>query len=94
MCQEEGCVGLEPTNQAPRKATDYFATDVWHRTTGSMQYYITDMQNKALKDEAPLDALFIRDGKWVCVSDLPMDHRFRSTLATYSKIQGETNVSA
>lgn len=74
MCQEEGCVGI-------RKPTDYVATAVWHRTTGSFDYYIKRMQEKAHAANAPLDALFERDGKWTCVSDLAPDHRFRKTLA-------------
>ncbi len=77
MCKEEGCVGV-------RKPTDYVATDVWHRTTGSLQYYITRMQEKAFADNAPLDALFERDGKWTCVSDLAPGHHFRQTLKNHT----------
>lgn len=83
MCQEEGCIALKPTDQ--RKATDYFATDVWHRSTGSFDYYIKRMQEKAFADNAPLDALFERDGKWTCVSDLAPGHHFLTTLAIATK---------
>jgi hypothetical protein len=62
---------------------EYKALAVWHRMTGSRQYYIDDQQARAAATKAPLDALYEvieaggnRTGKWRCMSDLPPDHHF------------------
>ena len=59
------------------KPCEYIATAKWHRNTGSYQYYITAMQERAAATNAPIDALFCRGDKWVCVSDLAPNHHFR-----------------
>jgi hypothetical protein len=58
---------------------DYKAIALWGRQLGSFQYYIDGQQHMAADQEAPTDALYFSDaeGKWVCVSDLKPDHRFR-----------------
>lgn len=64
-------------------AKEYIATELWHRRTGSYQYYIDAMQAKAAKDNAPIDALYESNGNWVCMSDLAEDHPFRAAFAKY-----------
>ena len=59
------------------KPSEYIATAKWHSSTGSFAYYVKAMQEKAARDNAPLDALYLKDGVWVCVSDLRPGHHFR-----------------
>lgn len=61
--------------------SDYIAIRLWGKNLGSFSYYIRTEQEKAARMGAPLDALYERDGKWKCVSDLAPDHRFRAQYA-------------
>jgi len=69
------------------KPSDYLAIDLWHRSSGSMQYYIDDQQNRAASMNAPIDATYEirepggRTGKWATVSALREDHPFRAVYA-------------
>lgn len=63
------------------KPSDYLAIAVWGKRLGSFIYYIRGEQERALRDNAPIDALFERDGQWTCVSDLAPDHDFRQSYA-------------
>ncbi len=60
---------------------DYVAIQLWGSQTGSFAYYIEAQQEKAALAQAPVDALYERDGKWTCVSDLKADHPFRASYA-------------
>ena len=53
------------------KATDYRHIAAWGQVLQSFQYYITDQQEKALRDNAPIDAVyFSHDGKWITFRDI------------------------
>jgi hypothetical protein len=43
----------------------------------SFSYYIALKIEEAIADNAPADAIFKKDGVWICVSDLDEDHEFR-----------------
>lgn len=63
------------------KPEDYQAIEVWHRRTGSFQYYIDRMQRKAAEENAPLNAIYFRDDQgWVTTDDLHVDHWFHEAL--------------
>lgn len=62
------------------EASPYKALALWGHQLGSYAYYIEGEQRKAAKMNAPLDALFERDGKWVCMSDLSAEHSFRAAF--------------
>lgn len=59
----------------------YKAIRLWGKQLGSFDYYIEAEQKKASRMGAPVDALYERDGVWVCVSDLVADHPFRAAYA-------------
>jgi hypothetical protein len=59
-------------------AKDYLAIALWGQMMQSFGYYIDAQQESAAEDGAPVDALFKRDGKWICVSDLDAKHSFRA----------------
>ena len=60
-------------------STDYKAIRAWGISLGSFDYYIDRVQHEALRDGAPIDALYKPDGgKWICMSDLKPDHSFRA----------------
>lgn len=59
-------------------AKDYLAIALWGQMLRSFAYYIDAQQESAAEDGAPVDALYRRDGKWFCVSDLDEGHRFRA----------------
>lgn len=60
---------------------DYTAVDFWHRRTGSFQYYIDDQQEKAARDNAPLDATYKDEsGNWNQMSKLPEHHSMREAF--------------
>lgn len=63
------------------KPSDYRAIALWGNQLGSYAYYVELEQNLASRENAPLDALFQRDEKWVCVSDLKPDHWFHAMFA-------------
>lgn len=56
---------------------DYKAMLKWLTEGGSFGYYIGAQQEQAARENAPKDALYKRDEKWVCVSDLELNHSFR-----------------
>ena len=64
--------------QTAAKPTDYVAIRLWGIQLGSFDYYIAHEQEKAAAQAAPIDALYEREGKWTCVSDLKPDHTFRA----------------
>lgn len=52
------------------KPTDYKYIRQWGKELQSFDYYIENQQAQAAADNAPLDAIYERDGKWVCLSEL------------------------
>ena len=58
------------------KSQEYKALAVWHKETGSMPYYIQQEQEKAAKDNAPLNAIYysMSQEAWMTTDDLPKDH--------------------
>lgn len=59
----------------------YEAIRTWGMMLGSYEYYITDEQRRAAAADAPLDALYERDGVWKCASQLGDEHRFHAMHA-------------
>ena len=57
----------------------------WGRNMRSMEFYITQAQEKAARDGAPEDALYFSttENKWVCASDLRAEHAFHEFHKSY-----------
>lgn len=72
----------------------YVAIRVWGERLGSYEYYIAGQQRLAEKMQAPLDALYERNGIWTCVSDLKADHDFRKAYAQRLEILGLDTTAA
>jgi hypothetical protein len=68
------------------KPTEYKAIELWGINLGSYRYYIEGEQHKAADMDAPIDALYERNGNWVCVSDLSPTHRFHEQYRNYLKV--------
>jgi|KBSMisStandDraft_5_1062788.scaffolds.fasta_scaffold00197_2 hypothetical protein len=67
------------------KASEYLGIRLWGKQLSSHEYYIKAQQEKAQEMSAPIDALYERDGSWVCVSDLKPEHDFRAKYDKYVK---------
>ena len=52
---------------------DYKAIRRWGNRMGSMNYYIEDEQAKALEDDAPITAIYRRNGVWSLAEDIVED---------------------
>ena len=53
------------------QASDYRHISAWDRMLGSFPNYIRNEQEKALKDDAPLDAVYqdFETNEWVTIGD-------------------------
>lgn len=61
------------------KPSDYKGIELWGRLLGSRTYFIEMEQEAALRDHAPIDAVYRSNGgtgPWVCVSNLRPGHHF------------------
>lgn len=63
------------------KPYEYVGIELWGQQLSSFKYYIDAQQEKAADDNAPLDALYKREGVWVRVADLDPEHPFRADYA-------------
>lgn len=64
-------------------AQEYRGILLWGRMLHSNSYYVASEMERALAENAPIDAIYQElDGHWVCVSDLTPGHPFR---AAYEK---------
>ena len=73
----------------------YHGIKLWHKTTGSLKYYIKSQQDHAVESVAPGDAIYFEAGKsrtWICVTDLAPSHPFRELYAKYIAYQDERDV--
>jgi hypothetical protein len=62
-------------------AMDYRGIRVWH-VRGSSAGNWRELQKRAAREGAPLDALFLdAAGNWILASDLPPDHEIHTALA-------------
>jgi len=63
----------------------YAYIEAWHRLTGSYDYYIRDLQDRAATERAPDDAIYysIDDKCWRRVADLAPEHDMRTRMETY-----------
>jgi len=52
------------------KPHEYVCIAAWGRRMGSFNYYITAEQKKAAADEAPITAIYERDGVWSVAEDI------------------------
>jgi hypothetical protein len=46
----------------------------WHKLTGSMDYYVMDLCEKAEKQNAPRDAIYFDGKRWHRAVELADDH--------------------
>lgn len=54
-----------------RKPEDYRYIAAWHYTSGSYGHYVKCLQERALREGAPLDACYQRmNGSWFSLGDL------------------------
>ena len=53
---------------------------IWGQDIGSFDYFIENEQAKAESDNAPLEAIYQRDGYWVTIHDVQNDGRKRTIL--------------
>jgi hypothetical protein len=49
---------------------EYPFIHAWGAYMGSKQYYIKDQVSEAKEDEAPQNAIYLRDGKWRTIDDV------------------------
>jgi len=63
------------------KAKEYIAIAVWGQRLGSLSGWIKMEQERAARMNAPIDALYERNGEWTTVRDLAADHDFRRAYA-------------
>ena len=51
---------------------EYKHIHAWHALTGSMQYYIDDLQERASQENAPINAIYfsIDRNKWETIEDV------------------------
>jgi hypothetical protein len=86
----------------PRKKTtpkhkpeEYVHLKVWCKSTGSMDYYVKQQQERASEANAPVDALYERydgsgpTGEWACASDLPVAHYHHVQMKNYEAEQAK-----
>lgn len=52
----------------------------WHRLTGSMDYYIIDLCERAKRDGAGTDAIYFDGRKWRYASELAEGHDMMSRM--------------
>ena len=48
---------------------EYKAIEYWGQMLGSMSYYIKTEQSRASRANAPLDAIYERDGVWRTINE-------------------------
>lgn len=64
-------------------AKEYHAIALWGQMMQSFRYYIQSEQAKAAAQNAPLDAIYEREGVWKTVSGLKEGHEFRQHYANW-----------
>lgn len=69
---------MKTTKKNAYRPSEYTAIRLWHGS--SMSHYITNLQEKAAADGAPLDAIYWSEGHWHTVAELRPRHSFRETL--------------
>jgi len=85
-------IPMSDSNVVPNKPEDYKLLDLWHRSTGSFAYYITNLQREAALDNAPLSSLYRNnDNEWITFDSLPEDHWFREQAMLANKAAIERN---
>ena len=52
------------------KSSDYKHIALWGTMMGSFPEYISGQQDEAAEDNAPLDAIYKREGKWEVFSEV------------------------
>jgi hypothetical protein len=61
-------------------AMDYRGIRVWHARGDSAGNW-RELQKRAAREGAPIDALFLDGEKWIRAGDLPPDHEIHQALA-------------
>lgn len=69
------------------KASDYPLIRLWGTRMGSTSSYVQDQQVLAVRDNAPVRAIFRQHsvGIWITVDDLPATHPFRVQFGTQTQ---------
>jgi len=57
----------------PKPYEKYRHIAAWGKMLGSMPYYIKDRQKEALADNAPITAIYKRDGKWDTFEEIQVE---------------------
>lgn len=62
----------------------------WHQLTGSREYYITALIERAIRENAPKDAMYrcVDDGKWRTLRDLSEGNEMRERMDALLKRTG------
>lgn len=60
-----------------KNPADFKALIAWGKQMGSQNYYTEAVIERAIKQEAPVDAIYERNGVWTTVRHLALDHPFR-----------------
>lgn len=61
----------------------------WGVMLRSMEYYIKGQQEKAARENAPVDAIYMKtrvggqEERWICANELPPDHDFHKFHADH-----------
>jgi hypothetical protein len=65
------------------KPSDYRGIEVWHLNSGSRDYYVKMLQERAALENAPIDATYRdQNGKWHTMSELADGHRMKELYAS------------
>ena len=62
---------------------EYECIAAWGRRMGSFNYYITAQQKKAAEEEAPITAIYERDGVWSVAEDIRDPHTRKLILGNH-----------
>lgn len=64
--------------------SDYHAIALWGLQLGSLRYYIERQQEQAAEHNAPVNALYMKEGgTWRTTDDLSDSHPFQADYAQY-----------
>ena len=67
---------------------DYVWIARWGYHLGSFEYYIKDQQDLVAAEDAPLNAIYKRDGVWHTVDDVVNPETRRSFESRYDECRG------
>jgi hypothetical protein len=61
---------------------DYAGIRIWHAWSSTLGHYWRELQKRAARESAPIDALFLdAQEQWVAARDFAPDHPIHAALA-------------